>query len=79
MGLPGGFGERIGREHDERAYSSAILCNVGVGDMILADGDVATVTDAADVNIVRDGAAHALVVVVPSRLRPVFWRTALRS
>jgi len=37
----------------------------GVGDPFLAEGDVATVTDAADLNIFGDGTAHALVVVVP--------------
>jgi len=37
----------------------------GVGDPFPAEGDVATVTDAADLNIFGDGTAHALVVVVP--------------
>ena len=36
----------------------------GVGDPFPAEGDVATVTDAADLNIFGDGTAHALVVVV---------------
>jgi redox-sensitive bicupin YhaK (pirin superfamily) len=65
VGLPGGFGDRIQLEADYGAYIYAISGNVGVGDMILAEGDVATVTDAADVKIFGDGEAHALIVVVP--------------
>ena len=65
VGLPGGFGDRIRIEQDYGAYIYAISGSVGVGDMVLAEGDVLTVTDAADLNIFGDGAAHALVVVVP--------------
>lgn len=65
VGLPGGFGDRIRIEQDYGAYIYAISGSVGVGDMVLADGDVATVTDAADFEVFGDGAAHALVVVVP--------------
>lgn len=65
VGLPGGFDDRIRLEQDDGAYIYAIAGNVGVGDVLLAQGDVATVMDAADLEIFGDGAAHALLVVVP--------------
>jgi len=65
VGLPGGFGDRIRIEQDYGAYIYAISGGVGVGDMVLADGDVATITDATDLQVVGDAAAHALGVIVP--------------
>ena len=65
VGLPGGFDDRIRIEGDYGVYIYAICGSVGVGDMVLAEGDVATVTDAAELEIFGDGAAHALIVVVP--------------
>jgi len=67
VGLPGGFGDRIRLEADYGAYIYAISGGVGVGDMVLAQGDVATVTERADLEIFGDGSAHALLVVVPLR------------
>jgi redox-sensitive bicupin YhaK (pirin superfamily) len=65
VGLPGGFDDRVRIEQDYGAYIYAISGGVGVGDVVLAEGDVATVTDTADLKIFGDGPAHALVVVVP--------------
>jgi redox-sensitive bicupin YhaK (pirin superfamily) len=65
VGLPGGFADRVRIEQDYGAYIYAISGNVLVGDTVLADGDVATITDAVDLAISGDETAHALVVVVP--------------
>jgi redox-sensitive bicupin YhaK (pirin superfamily) len=67
VGLPGGFRDDIRLEANYGAYIYAIAGSVGVGDVMLAAGDVATVRDATELNIFGDGTAHALVVVVPLR------------
>jgi len=65
VGLPGGFEDRLRIDRDDGAYIYAVSGSVGVGDLVLTEGDVATVTDAADLKIFGDGPAHALIVVVP--------------
>jgi hypothetical protein len=79
VGLPGGFGDRIRIEQDYGAYGYAICGSVSVGDMVLAEGDAATVTDAADLEIFGDAAAHAFVVVVPLKDYEQPTRTGITS